>query len=196
MGVAAQATGAGLKAIGAYGSAVSQKSSLNYQASVDDLNAAQSEKTAESVLAQGNQQVQSSELRTADLKSEQRAGLAANGVDLGVGSAANILTSTDVMGKIDANTIAANAVQSAWGYRTQATNQANDALIKRAGAKSINPTMAAASSLLGSAGPVASSWYSANSVGANSGIGGYSGQMGALGDMGASTSMMIPAIPL
>lgn len=191
MGVATMAAGAGLKAIGAYGDAKSQKSSLNFQANLDDLNAHQSELSAQSALAQGQMQEQSSDLRTANLKSTQRAGLAASGVDLGVGSAANILTSTDVMGQIDANTIAANAVRSAWGYRTQATNQQNDALMKRAGASAISPLTSAATSLLGSAGSVAQSWYSKNSVGSNSGTA-ASGNMGAMGDMGVTTAKILP----
>jgi hypothetical protein len=44
-----------------------------------------------------------------------------------------VLTSTDVMGQIDKNTIAANAVRSAWGYRTQATSFQNEALHEACG---------------------------------------------------------------
>ena len=45
----------------------------------------------------------------------------------------------------------ANAVRSAWGYRTQAVNFENEALTKRATAGAINPFGSAAGSLLGSA---------------------------------------------
>ena len=63
------------------------------------------------------------------------------------------------MKTIDANTLEANAVRTAWGMRTQATNYQNEALAARATAGAINPGMSAVSSLLGSAGSVASSWY-------------------------------------
>jgi hypothetical protein len=92
--------------------------------------------------------------------------LAANGVDLGEGSAANILTTTDVMGEIDANTIAGNAVRSAWGYRTQAVNQTNQALTSRTAAGAINPGQAGFTSLLTGAGSVASNWYRYDKAGA------------------------------
>lgn len=76
-----------------------------------------------------------------------------------------MLTSTDVLGAIDANTANANAVRAAWGYRTQATNYANDALNKRAADGAISPFLSGASSLLGGAGQVASSWYRLNKPG-------------------------------
>lgn len=159
MGLTLQAAGMGMKAIGAYGTAQSNKSALGFQAAVDDLNAASSERSAESALAAGQFQEQNALLRSAQLKSTQRANLASSGVDLGVGSALNVLNSTDYMGQVDASTIAANAVKQAWGYRSQATNFENEAIAKRATAKGVNPWVDAATSLLGGAGNVASSWY-------------------------------------
>jgi hypothetical protein len=85
--------------------------------------------------------------------------MAANGVDLGDGSAAEVQATTDVMGELDANTVHANAVRSAWGYRTQATNSQNDAVMRRSAADGISPGTSAMSSLLGSAGTVAQGWY-------------------------------------
>ena len=67
------------------------------------------------------------------------------------------------------NTLTANAVRSAWGYRTQAVNFENEALTKRATAGAISPFGSAAGSLLGSAATVAGSWYSLNKVGALNG---------------------------
>lgn len=161
-----QAAGALTSAVGSYYGAKTQKSNLNTQAAMADLNARMAETSAETELMRGQRMEQGAMLRTAQIKSSQRASMAANGVDLGSDTAVNVLTSTDTMGQIDANTIAANAVRSAWGYRTQATNYQNQALIQRASASSINPGMSAMSSLLGSAGQVASSWYSMNKAGA------------------------------
>jgi hypothetical protein len=154
-----QAAGAGMQTVGAFSQAQGQKSLLNSQADMDEVNARIAEASARSALVAGQRQQQASQLQTAQTLSTQRASLAANGVDLGTGSAAEIQTTTKMMGEVDANTIAANALRQAWGYRTQAVSYQNDALMRRASADSISPFMAATSTLLGSAGNVASSWY-------------------------------------
>jgi hypothetical protein len=61
-------------------------------------------------------------LKTAQLKGTQTARMAANGVALDSGSALDVLTSTDVMGEADANTIRDNAGKEAYGYKSQAAN--------------------------------------------------------------------------
>jgi hypothetical protein len=164
--VGLQMAGAGSSAVGAIYGARSQKMTLGYQADMADLNARVSESAAETALAQGQAAEQQTMLRTARTKSSQRASMSANGVDIRDGSAAEVLTSTDLMGEIDKNTVHANAVRAAWGYRTQATNYQNDALLKRSAAGAINPTAAGVTSLLGSASQVASTWYTAGKAGA------------------------------
>lgn len=165
MGMSMQGASMGLKALNAYSTAKSQQSSMRFQAQLDQMNAQSSENQAQSVLSQGNFEQQNQQLKTADMLGQQRAGMAANGVALGVGSAANVQESTQVMGQIDTNTIAANAMRQAFGYRSQANNYSNDAIMQEAGAKQINPWMSAATSLIGSAPTVAQSWYQKNSVG-------------------------------
>lgn len=157
--VAMSAAGAASGAIGAYYSAKSSKLSLQTQAALAEINARIAEQGAQSALMAGQQQVAAQTLRAGQIKSSQRAAMAANGVDLGVGSAAETQASTDIMKEIDKNQIEANAVRSAFGYRTQAVNMENDALMKSAAASAISPGMAVTSSLLSSAGSVASSWY-------------------------------------
>ncbi len=176
VGLGAQAAGGAMQLVGSYYGAKSQQSALNYEAAIAELNAAQSEKSAQQELMRGNEAVAQSTLRAGQVKSSQRAAMAANGVDLGQGSAVDILTSTDVAKEQDANTIAANAVRSAWGYRTQATNQLNQADMARTSAKSISPGMAATSSLLGSATTLASSYYNMSKVGVTSSGGGVKAQ--------------------
>lgn len=109
-------------------------------------------------LQAGEREQQRSRLSTGQLKSKQIASMAANGIALDGGTANAVLTSTDVLGEVDANTIEQNALMSAWGYRTEAA-------MGRARAKAISPKMAAATTLLGSATQVASSWYSMNKGG-------------------------------
>lgn len=157
--LAMQGAGAASSAIGAYASAQGQKSLLNTQADMDEINARLAEASARSALMAGQRQEQTIQLNTAQIGGAQRAAMAANGVDLGTGSAAEVQASTKIMGEIDADTAHANAVRAAFGYRTQATNYQNDALMRRASAGSISPLVSATTSLLGSAGTVASSWY-------------------------------------
>lgn len=155
------------------------------QAAIGDINAKMMESNAQATLLSGQREEQKSQINTAQLKSTQRASMAANGIDLGVGSAENILTTTDVMGEIDANTIQANAVRAAWGYRAEAQNAKGQADVARARqygaavmagaerdvggkayafamkqADSVRPSTSFGSSLLSGAGKVAESWYS------------------------------------
>ena len=163
--LAGQAAGAAASAVGSYFGAKSQQISARGAADIADINAGQSEFAAQQELARGNAQVAAVTMRAGQVKSAQRAALAANGVDLGVGSAAETLTSTDIAKEEDINTITANAVRAAWGQRMQATNFRNEALTKRASADSISPGMAGFTSLLGGSTQVASSWYTLNKAG-------------------------------
>lgn len=165
VGLGIQAFGAIQSTIGSYYGAKMQKSSLQSQAEMQEINARIMEGQAQAELMNGQRQIAALTMQAGQLKSRQRAVLAANGVDLGVGSAAEVQASTDIMKEIDTNQINANAVRSALGMRTQAVNLSNDALLKRTHASSISPMMAAGTSLLGGATAVASSWYKMNKAG-------------------------------
>lgn len=150
-----QIAGGVTSAAGSYYSAKAQQSAMAF-------NARMAERTAQSVLDQGNREIGRLTLKAGRIKSSQRAAMAANGVDLGTGSAAETLASTDLMKEIDANQIAANATRSAWGYRTES-------IMQQAKADSISPFGEMAGSLLGSATSVASSWYKFKQAGALTG---------------------------
>lgn len=167
--------GAGMQAVGAYGSARSSQINLRTQAFMDELNAQQAEKSAQSNLQAGERTQQAIMLRGAQVKSAQTASMGANGVDMSSPSAVNVLSSTDLMKQIDANTANANAVRSAWGYRVQETNFRNDALMKNTAADSIKPAFAVATSLLGSGAQVAASWYKFKMAGIPGGGGSANG---------------------
>ena len=147
-----QGGGAVTSAVGAYYGAQASKA----QASIADTNARLAELGAQAALLQGQSTVMRSRIATANVKGAQRTAFAANGVDASSASAARVLTSTDVIGEVDANTIEADAVRAAFGYRTQAMNYSNDAMLRRAGP---SPLAAAGTSLLGSGQQVAASWY-------------------------------------
>lgn len=163
---ALQGAGAGASVVGSYFSAKSSKMNLQGQADMLEVNARMLELSARSALDAGQQEVAGLTLKAGQLKGSQRAALAANGGDLGSGNAAEIQASTEMMKEIDKNTVEANAVRRAWGYRTEAVNATNEARMKRTNADSISPAMAAAGTLLSQGGQVASSWYKMNQSGA------------------------------
>ncbi|MGL4265206.1 MAG: hypothetical protein ACRCTX_26580 [Afipia sp.] len=162
---ALQGAGATASAVGAYYSAKQQKTALGMQAAMDEINARMAEASAQSALQAGQQEIGRLTLQAGQLKSQQRTALAANGVDMGTGSAAEIQASADLMKEIDKNTLEANSVKTAWGYRVQGTNYSNSAAMKRATAKGIDPTAAAVTSLLTSATQAAPGWYQMGKVG-------------------------------
>lgn len=160
-----QGAGAATSALGAYYSAKQQKTALRMQASMDEINARMAESSAQSALQAGQQEIGRLTLQAGQLKSQQRTALAANGVDLGAGSAAEIQASADLMREIDKNTLEANSVKTAWGYRVQGTNSSNSAAMRRATANGISPNGAAYTSLLTSATQAAPGWYQSGKVG-------------------------------
>jgi hypothetical protein len=105
-----------------------------FQASMAERNARIAEDDAQNELVLGQKQEQGSRLNYARLKSTQRASLAANGVALDEGSALHILTDTDYLSDVDADTIHANAVRSAFGYRVEAQGHLLEADFARANA--------------------------------------------------------------
>ena len=155
LNVAGMASGA----VGSYYSAKNQKIQLEGQAKLADINARIAELGAQQELIRGEKEVGQISMQAGRLKSAQRVALAANGVDLGQGNAAELQASTDLMKEIDMNTARANAVRSAWGYRTQGVNAVNSAIARRATGAGISPGAQAFTTLLGSAGQVAGSWY-------------------------------------
>lgn len=160
------AGGAAMQTVGAYYGAAGEKISLELQASLDELNAKMAEGRARDTFVRGEREYGISRLKTGALKSGQRAALADAGFDLGYGTAADILTSTDVTGEIDATTILANTTREAWGHRMDAVGLRSSAAFNKNAAKSINPTLSAASTLLTSGQQVASQYYGLKSAGA------------------------------
>ena len=154
-----QVLGGLLGAKGSYDSAQASKTAYAIQAAVAQENARVSQEQARLALEAGTVNEQTVRLKTAGMFGAQRTAMAANGIDLGEGTATDILTTTKYMGERDALTVRDNAARAAWGYRVQANNQLNQASAYSVAGSAINPTMAAAGSLLSTAGSVAGSWY-------------------------------------
>ncbi len=158
--------GAATQMVSAWSSARAQKDELEFNAQMAELNAQASERSAQQTLQAGNEEIAQTSLKYGALKSTQRAGLAASGVDLSVGSATEVQASTDLAKELDLNAIKVNAVRAAWGHRTQATNYRNQATMARGASSAISPGMAATTSLLGSASQIAGKYYDLDRAGA------------------------------
>lgn len=150
--------GAGAKAYGAYNASSAQRSSLDYQASVAANNAQLATDKASIAVDNGQAAVQAQDLKTAQTFGMQRAALGANGVDLGQGSANDVLASTKLMGERDADQLQTNALREAWGYKTQAADDTSNAAALKSMGRSVDPSEAALTSMLGSAGQVSTAW--------------------------------------
>lgn len=162
---ASQIAGAVTSTIGSYNKAKGEKAAANYNAAVARNNAQMSEWMAEDAVRRGMDTKRKTQLQASQLKGRQRAMLAERGIDLGEGSALDLLTDTDLFGQIDANTVEANAAREAFGYKAQATNYLAEAGFQQARASSISPGRSALTSALTGAGAVASTWYSFSSKG-------------------------------
>lgn len=161
-GTMTQAAGVGMSAVGSYNQASAQRGALNYEAGVNANNAKIADWQAGLAEQNGAVQEENQRLKTAAMFGTQRAALGANGVDLGSGSANEVLATTGLMGERDALTIRDNAARQAWAYRNQATGYLSEAATARSAADAINPTLSAGGSLLTGVGTVASSWYKYN----------------------------------
>lgn len=152
------AAGAVASAVGSYRSSQAQKASLDYQASVAENNAQTAQTQASLAINDGQVEAMNHDLKTSQIFGAQRAQLGANNIDLGSGSANNILTTTKFMGNRDHAQIMDNAMRRAWGYDVQATDYTSNAKALTSMSDNISPALAVGTSLLGSAGQVSSAW--------------------------------------
>ncbi len=158
----AQLVGLGMQAFGAMRGAESQQQAYQYQAAVDRNNAILAERQAADAEQRGVDAEMAHRRKAAELKGTQKAQMAARGLDLGEGSALNILSDTDLLTEVDALSIRDNAAREAWGHRAQAQNYSSEAGFKSSAADGISPLMAGGSTLLSGIGTVADSWYRYN----------------------------------
>lgn len=171
--LALQAAGAANSAVGAFYEAKSAKgqlrsraSSLDLQADLADINARQAEFEAQDILRAGRAEAGRVGMAARAEQNRGAAELAASGTQPGVGSAAEVQASAELLRQIDMLTVGGNAARGAAAARTQKVGYQNQATMNRMSASnlrrsasSISPWSAAATSLLGSATQVAPQWY-------------------------------------
>ena len=110
--------------------------SASYNAKVADMNAKLSERQARDAVERGSMEEQQQRMKTSQTIGQQRAAMAANGVDLKFGSPLDMLVDTATMGELDALTIRSNTYREERDLRQQGLNQAGQANMFRAEASS------------------------------------------------------------
>ena len=159
IGLASSLFGVASQAIGTYYSAKSQQDNLKFQAEMAKINARMAETQAQHIMDEARAAIGQVGLKAGKIKGAQRAAMAANGVRLGVGSAKEVVATTDLMKEIDSLTINANAVRAAGAARMQGANYAGQAAMAQGSAGTISPFGLGATSLLTGAGQVAGTYY-------------------------------------
>lgn len=94
----------------------------NYQNKVAENNAISAKYAAEDALARGAVEEQKQRDRTRAIMGQQRAALAANGIDATTGTGSQLLTDAAGFGEFDALTVRNNAMKQAYGLNVQADN--------------------------------------------------------------------------
>ena len=153
-----QAGGVATSTVGSYYAAKGQKTALKLQARIAEVNAKIAEGQSRDALQRGERQEQGTRMGAAQLRSSQRAAMGSSGIDLGSETAAAVLTSTDYLTEVEANTIKANALREAWGFRMDAGQSRSEASMARATARGISPAGEAFSTLMTGAAQVAGSY--------------------------------------
>src|SRR5690606_7603495 len=100
--------------------AQAEREAGRYQAEVAEVNAKQADYRAEQAARIGAIREDQHRAQVRRLAGSQRATLAANGIDLGSGTAADMVNETYTLGEADALTIRFNAMNEAWGVREHA----------------------------------------------------------------------------
>lgn len=120
--------------LGAFG-AIQQGKAANeaakYKAQVGEMNATLADRRAKDAVERGAKDEQRKRLEVARLQGEQRAAMAANGVDLTFGSPLDTMVDTAKLGELDALTIRTNAYREAYDYQVDGVNKRAGATLDR-----------------------------------------------------------------
>jgi hypothetical protein len=154
------AVGTGLQAGGQFTQGIGLAQMYGFRSALDQQNAAIATANARVATQGGDYEAEASRLRYGELEGRQRAAMAANGVDVGSGSAAAVQRSTETMSALDAAMIHYNASRQAYGDQIQAASlkaQAGADAMAGMGAVA-GGTLSAANSILGGAASLSQKW--------------------------------------
>lgn len=174
--MALTAVSTGVAAYGAYQQASAQKQAAEYQADIDEQNAKIQERNAQDIEARGLEEQDRYRRRLAQMMGSQRAQLAGTGVDIGSGSALDLMADTAGEGARDVAVIGQNTARDAYGARVGAMSSQANASMARSAAAGISPGLAAAPSLLSGASEFGSQWMTFKPLTPARGQGGNAGR--------------------
>lgn len=126
---------AALSAVNSFSQSKAQKSQGDFQAQQLDANARIADISADDAIKRGESDAKAHRRRVRLQIGEQRAAMAAQGLDLESGSALDIQKDTAGFGAEDELTIKNNAFREAWGYKVKAEDLRSSATFTRLGAK-------------------------------------------------------------
>lgn len=129
------AIGVGINLIGGVRNAQAERAAGAYQQQTANRNAAIEDMQVADALSRGAIEEDRQRQRTRQRIGSQRAALAANFLDLGAGTAVDLVSETAAFGEQDALTIRSNAAREAWGHRVQAGNYRQEGKMARAAGK-------------------------------------------------------------
>lgn len=108
--------------VGSYSQMQALKAQDEHQIKMARMNEALAAFNAQITIEKGNEDANALLRKAGQLKGKQKAALAAQGIDISSGSAADILRETDTNAAIDALTIRNNAWRQAWGFGVESAN--------------------------------------------------------------------------
>ena len=165
-GALSSAAGAYYQVQAAQYQAKSRALSLQFSQQLSHLNARNAERDAQQEILAGQREAGRTGLAYRQIKGEAQARQAAAGIQGGVGSAGEVAASIELANQQDQTAITRNSVRAANAARAGRVNAENQARMTgvsaenvRASGKSLNPALAGATSLIGSAAQVARSNY-------------------------------------
>jgi len=133
-----------LAATSAYQQSEARKEQGEYNAVIARNNAKMAEYQAEDAVQRGEVDAINARRKAAAIKSDQRATMAARGLDLGEGTALSLLDQTDYFSKVDQGTIRGNAGKEAYAKKAQAANFLTESTMYQNAADSESPLLSAA----------------------------------------------------
>lgn len=111
--------------------AASQYQAGKDNASIAKANAKVMDYSANEAIDTGNSNAAQSRQQARKALASQTAALASNGVDISSGTSLNLLGDTAAAGEMDALTTVHNSLKEAYGYKQQALNYRNEAVLAR-----------------------------------------------------------------
>ena len=170
-GAANSAIGTFYQAKSAQNQLKSQALNQQFQSEMSAINAKSAEFGAQQSLLSSERQIGRYTMAAGQAKSSAKASMAARGIQGGVGSAAEVVGSMDLIKEIDRMTMSANSVRQAESIRNQAMNYRNQSVMSGLSADNLNTTAGTISpgfgmstSLLTSAADIGQNWARNNRI--------------------------------